>query len=80
MNLHNMRIKRMIKGVKKAAHEKKVFHLWAHPWEFQTEKDFEKLRYLLRYVSDEIGNGRLRSVTMTDLARSVIEGTHREMP
>jgi hypothetical protein len=73
VNLHRLRIKRMIKGVKKAADEKKIIHIWAHPWGFQTKKDIEKLCYLLGYVSDEVSNGRIRSVGMADLARKAME-------
>jgi hypothetical protein len=73
VNLHKLRIRRMIKGVKKAADEKKIIHIWAHPWEFRTAKDMEKLRYLLGYVSDEIGRGRILSIGMADLARKTTE-------
>ncbi len=73
LNLHKLRINRMIKGVKKAADEKKIVHIWAHPWEFQTKKDIEKLRYLLDYVSDEIRRGRIQSIGMADLARKATE-------
>ncbi|MCK4791940.1 MAG: polysaccharide deacetylase family protein [Desulfobacteraceae bacterium] len=68
VNLHKLRINRMIKGVKKAADEKKIIHIWAHPWEFRTEKDFEKLRYLLGYVSEETNQGRIQSIGMAALA------------
>jgi hypothetical protein len=73
LNLHTVRINRMVKGVKKAADEKKLIHIWAHPWEFQTKKDIEKLRYLLGCVADEMSKGRIRSVGMADLARKAVE-------
>lgn len=73
LNLHRLRIKRMIRGVRKAADEKKIIHIWAHPWAFQTKKDIEKLRYLLGYVSDEVTQGRIQSIGMADLARRAIE-------
>lgn len=72
VNLHRVRINRMIKGVKKAADEKKIIHIWAHPWGFRTPKDFEKLRYLLNSVTNEIDKGRLQSVGMADLARKAL--------
>jgi hypothetical protein len=75
LNLHNLRINRMIKGVKKAADEKKLIHIWAHPWQFRTRKDFEKLRYLLGYVSEEVSRGRLRSIGMATLAEEAL-GRH----
>jgi len=73
LNLHNLRINRMINSVKKAADEKKIVHIWAHPWEFQTKKDIKKLRYLLSYVSDEMRRGRIKSIGMAELARKVTE-------
>ena len=73
LNLHRVRIKRMVAGVKRAAEEKKIIHIWAHPWGFQTEKDIEKLRYLLGYVSDEVTKGRIQSIGMADLARRARE-------
>ncbi len=73
LNLHKLRIRRMIKGVRQAADGRKIFHLWAHPYEFQTDKDFEKLRYLFSYVAEEIGRGRLQPMGMAALARQVVE-------
>jgi hypothetical protein len=45
--------------------------MWAHPGEFQTEKDFEKLRYLFESVSTQVRKGLLQSIGMADLARKV---------
>lgn len=73
LSLHRLRINRMIKGIKKAADEKKVIHVWAHPWEFRTGKDFEKLRYLFSCVADEISKGKMQSVGMAELARKAME-------
>jgi hypothetical protein len=73
LNLHKLRIRRMIKGVKKAAEERKVIHIWAHPCDFQTMKDIEKLRYLLGAVADEMSKGRIQSVGMSYLARQILE-------
>ena len=73
LNLHNLRIRKIVKGIEKAAIEKKIIHIWAHPWEFQTKKDIEKLCYLLGYVSDEMSKGRIQSVGMADLARIAME-------
>ena len=72
LSLHKVRINRMVKAVKEAAEKKRIVHVSAHPCEFQTRKDFEKLRYLLGHVADEISRGRLRSISMSDLARTVI--------
>lgn len=73
LNLHNLRIRKIIKGVEKAAIEKKIIHIWAHPHEFQTKKDIEKLRYLFGYVSEQVNKGRLQSIGMADLARKAME-------
>lgn len=71
LNLHKQRIKRIIKGVKKAAEEKKIIHIWAHPWEFRTEKDFKKLRFIFENVALEIEKGKMQSITMVELAKKV---------
>ena len=72
LNLHNLRIKRMVKGVQKAANEQKVFHIWAHPWEFRTERDFKRLSYLFGHVAEEIDRGKMQSMGMGELARTAI--------
>jgi hypothetical protein len=73
LNLHNLRLHATAKGIEKAAKEKKVIHLWAHPHEFRTEKDFEKLRYLFGCFAARAKEGRLQSVTMADLAKQVLK-------
>ena len=74
INLYRVRVQRMIRAVKKAATDKKIIHIWAHPWEFQTEKDFEKLRYLLGDVSDEVKQGRMKSIGMDEMAKLLLNG------
>ena len=69
LNLHTLRIRRVVEGLKKAAEEKKILHIWAHPWEFRSEQDFEKLRHIFDHVSNEVSRGRIRSVGMADLAK-----------
>jgi hypothetical protein len=66
--LHNLRINRIVAGVKRAAREKKMIHIWAHPCDFRTEKDFAKLRRILVAVSNEVKRGRMRSVGMAEMA------------
>ncbi len=78
LNLHKLRIRRMIRGVKKAAEERKVFHVWAHPCDFKTAKDVEKLRYLLSAVADEMSRGRIQSVGMSYLASIVTQQNLRQ--
>jgi hypothetical protein len=73
INLNTLRLRKIAEGIKKAAREKKIIHLWAHPHEFQTEKDFQKLRFLLETVAEEVKAGRMQSVGMAELARQAIE-------
>ncbi len=67
-NLHRLRLRRAVRGIHKAAEQRKVIHLWAHPWEFQTEKDMDKMRYIFEAVAEEQTAGRLQSTTMSALA------------
>jgi peptidoglycan/xylan/chitin deacetylase (PgdA/CDA1 family) len=71
-SLSNLRIRRISRAIKKAAKENKVVHIWAHPWEFRSESDFEKLDYILSCVAEEIQKGRMRSVGMTKMAQIAI--------
>ena len=73
LNLQNLRINRIIKGVKRAAQEKKMIHIWAHPCEFRTEKDFSKLREIFIAVSEEVRMGRMQSVGMNKMARIIFK-------
>lgn len=72
VGLPTIRIRPMINAVKRAAREGRIVHIWAHPEEFKTDADFEKLRFLLRYVAAEIKKGAMQSITMIDLARKVL--------
>jgi hypothetical protein len=71
LNLHRLRLRRIARGIHKAADHKKMIHIWAHPWEFRTEHDFDKLRYVFGHVADEVRQGRMQSVGMAELARIV---------
>lgn len=67
----HIRTNSMIRGIRRAAEQKKVIHLWAHPYEFATEHAFDKLRRLAEAVAEERAAGRMRSVGMTELAQRV---------
>jgi hypothetical protein len=69
LNLHLVRIHKMVEGIAKAASERKIIHIWAHPCEFQTNKDFDKLRFLFEGVSSQVSKGSLESVGMAELAK-----------
>lgn len=45
-----------------------MIHLRAHPCALQNEKDWEKLRRLLGYVSEQVSLERFRSITIADVA------------
>jgi len=71
--LGRIKVQSMIKGVEKAAREKKVIHIRTHPYEFRTENDFAELEMLLACVADEIKKGGIQSVTMGGLAQLVLQ-------
>lgn len=73
LHLQPLRLRKLVQGIKKAAAEKKIVHLWAHPYEFRTDRDIDNLRYLFQQVAEEVRQGRMRSVGMVELARSVLE-------
>jgi hypothetical protein len=68
LDLHKVIIRSMRKGIHRAAEEKKVFHLYAHPNDFRSEKDLEIARGIGEAVSEEVKKGRLVSITMAELA------------
>jgi peptidoglycan/xylan/chitin deacetylase (PgdA/CDA1 family) len=72
VNQPTLRMNRMVKGLHKAADEQKIFHVWAHPWEFRTEHDFARVRHLFKHVAELVQQGRMRSITMGDLATQIL--------
>ena len=72
LNFHTFRLQPTIKSIERAAEEKKVVHLWAHPHEFRTEKDFEKLRFVFERFAEQAKAGRLQAITMADLAQQTL--------
>ena len=72
-NLHTLRLLPTVKSIERAAEEKKVIHLWAHPHEFRTEKDFKKLRFVFERFAVQAKAGRLQSITLVDLARQALK-------
>ncbi|MGD8457110.1 MAG: polysaccharide deacetylase family protein [Anaerolineales bacterium] len=75
LNMPLLRIRRIARAIRKAADQKKVVHIWAHPWQFDTEKDFEKLCCILENVTEEVQRERMKSVSMAEMAAMVSE-TH----
>jgi len=68
LNLDKLSIRSVRKGIQKAAEARRVFHLWAHPNDFRSDKDFGMARRICAAASDEVQKGRLVSITMADLA------------
>lgn len=68
MGWQTLRMRRIARAVRHAGRVGGTVHLWAHPWEFRTAQDFEKLRYVLDVVARERDAGRIHSVTMAQRA------------
>ena len=66
-----LRIQRILKGIRKAARQKKIFHLWAHEWEFRTEADFIRLEAILQCVEECQHQYGLESISMAECSTYV---------
>ena len=73
LGLPTMRMWRIAAGIHRAAAQRKIVHLWAHPYEFQTEADFQKLRYVFSAYAQEAQRGLMQSVSMAALARIAVQ-------
>jgi peptidoglycan/xylan/chitin deacetylase (PgdA/CDA1 family) len=79
LNLAHLPTASLIRGVEKAAREKKVFHLYSHPYEFRAEKDFTKLRQVFEVIADKVQSGELKTISMTSLAEIIQKAeTHNQ--
>lgn len=67
----NLRIRRITRAIRRAASQKKVAHIWAHPWEFRTKGDFSKLRVIFESVAEEVAAGRMKTISMIEMANMV---------
>jgi hypothetical protein len=56
-------------GLDRAIKDKKVFHIWLHPWNLlcydRLREDLEKM---LKYVSKRRDEGKIKVMTMNELA------------
>lgn len=66
-----LRVRRIVRAVRKAAAQKKVAHIWVHPEEFRSEGAFSKLRYIFESVAEEVAAGRMKTISMVDMAHMV---------
>jgi peptidoglycan/xylan/chitin deacetylase (PgdA/CDA1 family) len=69
----NLRVRRITRAIRNAASQKKVAHIWVHPEEFRTEGAFSKLRYIFESVAEEVGAGRMKTISMIDMAHIVAQ-------
>lgn len=75
--LHRLRMRRVVRAVRRAGRTGGTVHLWAHPWEFRDDKDFDKLRFVLEVVAAERDAGRLETMTMAQRAElALAEAEH----
>jgi hypothetical protein len=72
VGLTELRAQTLVRGVRRAAREGKIIHLWAHPYEFRTDAEFDKLARVLRQVRHEAEAGRLHSMSMNQLSQTIL--------
>ena len=75
LGLPNLRVRRIAKAIRKAAIQKIVAHVWAHPEEFRTDGAFSKLLNICERFAEEVAAGRMKTITMIDMAHMVAQ-TH----
>lgn len=70
-----LRAKRAIKGLDKAAAEKRIFHLWFHPTNmaFEPEIMFDELRQILEHASNLRERGSLEILSMSEIIKTLNE-------
>ena len=78
LRLPYLRLVPAARAIRKAAETRQVIHLWAHPHEFRTDRDFEKLRFLFRHFAAHAREGTIQSITMADLAKRVLDAERLE--
>lgn len=78
LNVPTLRLRPAVRSIRRAAAEGKVIHLWIHPHELRTEKDFAKMRFVFRAFAEQARAGKLQSITMGDLARRTLGDARSE--
>jgi peptidoglycan/xylan/chitin deacetylase (PgdA/CDA1 family) len=75
----SIRFIKIKRGIDRAIREKKVFHLWFHPWNMGSSKRMKSLLYrVLKYVETRCSEGVLRVETMSDVFDRKIVSTSDE--
>lgn len=70
--LFGVRLARVATALEIAAQEKKVIHVYLHPYELQKQSDFDRLCDFLSVAGDLVARGYIRSVGMAQLAREIL--------
>ena len=73
INLRSVTTWALVRGVKQAVREKGIFHLYTHPYEFQSEEDFTKLRRVIQAVRIEMNRGSLVNYPCASLTRILLK-------
>ena len=79
LGMPTLRIQRILRGIRRAAKQGKIFHVWAHPWEFRTQGDWIKLEAIFKAVRMMEQVYGLQSITMGAMA-DVIKQNAEEHP
>lgn len=66
----SFRVKKSIFGIEKAVKQKKIFHLWFHPFNIASDEIglLAGLEEIFKFVADEIKKGNIDNLTMGELA------------
>lgn len=69
----SVRVKRSLKGLKRAVNEKRIFHLWFHPTNMADEADkmFDGLRQIFQHAARLREEGKLEVLTMSEILDKV---------
>ena len=63
-------VKQAISGINNAVENDGVFHMWLHPHNLRTQRDFERLETILAHLSQRLEDG-LQIETMAEIADRV---------
>lgn len=60
------------RGIDRTAENGKLFHMWLHPHDLTDTRYVDRIRNVLRYVSEKRSQGDIRVETMNTIAQQVI--------
>lgn len=69
----NSRTRKAKKGIKRAINEKKIFHLWFHPFNIATNREelLRGLETIFKKVNKERENGNIQVMTMSEVMTNI---------